>query len=308
MCAALAGCGHLSRKSQPGPLFRATGGLPPMADVQPRGHVAVPMVDNAPHTVPVVRARLNGGDSFPLVLDSGGNHTMIGKQRADRERLIALGGRGQITTAFGNQGSTRLALADRMELGRLSFIGMPVLVHDFGRSTLSSTLGGELNVLGTPAMAAFSYITFDYHARQVYFSYRDRFDVPSRDRALRLPLRLTKEGHLSAPITFPNGMTRHAIVDTGYDGVLLMSRATLEALDLTPYAQKGRPVRAIGPGAELDGRVFMIPSITLDGRPFPNIETWSGSIEEPLLLGSGLMRYFKATFDFRRMTLWLEMR
>lgn len=289
------------------PLLRATGGLNPMVDVQPRSPVAVPMVRDPDHTVPIVRARLNGGESFPLVLDTGGNHTMISRRRAEKSKVEIMGPHGQITTAFGNQNDTRLGIVGELALGELALRGMPVLVHDFGKSALSPALGGELNVMGTPALAAFSHVTFDYHRQRVIFDYAGRFTPPPRERALRLPLTVTREGHLSAPVTFPNGQTRQAIVDTGYDGVLLMSEKSLRDLDLIHFSTNGRPVRAVGPGAETEGRVFFIPGLQLDGRPIPNVETWTGPLQEPLLLGSGLLRYFRATFDFRGMVLWLEL-
>lgn len=278
-----------------------------MLDVQPRTPVAVPMVRDPEHTVPIVRARLNRGDAFPLVLDTGGNHTMIGRKRAEASKVEIMGPHGQITTAFGNQQSTHLGIVGELALGSLSLRGMPVLVHDFGKSSLSPALGGELNVMGTPALAAFSHITFDYKRQRVIFNYAGEFDPPSRDRSLRLPLSVTNEGHLSVPVTFPGGSTRQAIVDTGYDGVLLMSERSLKEVGLAHLSAKGRPVRAVGPGAELDGRVFFIPGLILDGRPIPNVETWTGPLKEPLLLGSGLLRYFRTTFDFQAMVLWLEL-
>lgn len=307
VCLPLLGCGTVLRNAQRAPLLRATGGLNPMVDVQPRTPVAVPMVRDPNHTVPIVRARLNRGEPFPLVLDTGGNHTMIGRRRAEASKVEIMGAHGQVTTAFGNQNNTRLGIVGELSLGSLALRGMPVLVHDFGKSALSPSLGGELNVMGTPALAAFSHVTFDYQRQRVIFDYAGRFVPPPRERSLRLPLTVTKEGHLSVPVTFPNGRTRQALVDTGYDGVLLMSEKSLRDLDLLHFSAQSRPVRAVGPGAEIEGRVFFIPGLQLDGRPIPNVETWTGPLQEPLLLGSGLLRYFRTTFDFRTMELWLEL-
>lgn len=307
LCLPLAGCGTLVRNHQRKPLLRATGGLNPMVDVQPRSPVSVPMVRDPNHTVPIVRARINRGEPFPLVLDTGGNHTMIGRRRAEAANVEIMGQHGQVTTAFGNQNETKLGIVGELSLGSLALRGMPVLVHDFAKSSLSPALGSELNVMGTPALAAFSHVTFDYRQQRVIFDYAGRFLHPPRERSLRLPLTVTPEGHLSVAVTFPNGRTRQAIVDTGYDGVLLMSEQSLRELDLTQYSTKGRPVRAVGPGAELEGRVFFIPGLKLDGRPIPNVETWTGPLQEPLLLGSGLLRYFRTTFDFHAMVLWLEL-
>jgi hypothetical protein len=54
--------------------------------------------------------------------------------------------------------------------------------------------------------------------------------------------------------------------------------------------------------------VFLLPGVELGGRHFPNVEAWTGGIEDSVLVGSGLLRFFRATFDFKRMTLWLETR
>jgi predicted aspartyl protease len=300
------GCGALARYGERDALLRATGGIEPMQDVGPRGVVEVPMVRSANHMIPIVQARLNRGHPFPLVIDTGGNHTMISRRRAEASQLLPMAGHGHITTAFGNQERTEPAMAGELSMGRLHLRGVPVLVHEFRSSELSSALGSDLNVLGTPALAAFSYVTFDYARGVVAFSYGEPFSPPPAGAALRLRLAVESEGHLSVPVTFPGGRTMRALVDTGYDGVLLMSPHTLHRLDLTSFARHGREVRAIGPGAQLHGRVFTIPNIELDGQPIPNAEAWTGDIGEPLLLGSGLLRYFRTTFDFRRMVLWLE--
>lgn len=289
------------------PLFKATAGLPAMTHAVPAKEVTVPMVHDPDHTVPVVIARLNGGPGFPMVIDSGGNHTIVGESRARLAELKPLGASGLITTAFGNREKTELALARELTLGPLTMHNVPMLVHGFRPSKLTEMLGGELNVLGTPALSAFSYVSFDYKRQKVTFSYSRPFRPPwRRSHVLRLPLQFTSDGHLTVPLTLPNGKTSPAIVDTGYDGVLLISPRMLEAAGLSHYAAEGRPVRAVGPGAELAGRVFMLPGLRMDGQLLPDVEAWTGQIEEPLLIGSGLLRYFKATFDFERMILWLE--
>lgn len=300
-------CAYAPSKRPRPPMTKATAGLAPMTGAEPLGVVSVPMLTDPEHTVPVVTARLNGGPGFPMVLDSGGNHTIVGGLRARHAALPSLGASGQITTAFGNREKTELALAQELAFGSLKMRNVPLLVHGFGQSKLTEMLGGELNVLGTPALSAFAYVTFDYKRQRVYFSYAKRFRPPLRRRhVMKLGLSFTADGHLTIPVTLPDGKTRPAIVDTGYDGVLLISPATLAAANLSHFAERGRPVRAVGPGAELAGRVFLLPGLRLDGEVLPEVEAWTGQIQEPLLIGSGLLRYFTATFDFERMILWLE--
>ncbi len=305
-CAALlTGCGGVGNSAR-APLLRATGGLPALAGVTPEKPVVVPMRPRGAHTVPIVSARINGGETFPMVLDTGGNHTMLSDRRADRSHVVRLQGGGHITTAFGNKKPTGMGLINKLEFGPLGMRGLPVLIHEFPSQGLAEVLGPDLNVLGTPAMASFSFITFDYRSNRVIFSAKEIYRAPSRDHAVKLPLKVEPTGHLSVPLGFRGGKTIRAIVDTGYDGVLLLGKSTVDTHNLREGATGGRTVRAVGPGAHTDGEVITLPGIFLDGHFFPNVEAWTGDIGEPALLGSGLMRYFRTTFDFHRMVLWLE--
>jgi Aspartyl protease len=306
-CGMLGACGSLDRDRDRKTMSRVIGGLPPMGDVQPRGPVSVPLVMDSKHTVPIVLASVNGGPHFPLVLDTGGNHTMISASRAKASEMGAIFGAGRISTAFGNTEHSHLAVANELQLGQLSLRGVPLLIHHFTSKHPLEGLGADLNVLGTPAMSAFSYVTFDYHAGRVIFAFEGKFR-PMRDDALSVPLRVDPDGHLSVKINLCDCPPTRAIVDTGYDGVLLISPPRVRELRLQKYTEGGTKVRAIGPGASTDGFVFLLPAMKLGGRDFPNVEAWTGGVEESILLGSGLLRFFRATFDFRRMVLWLEPR
>jgi len=303
----LGACTALDRARQRETITRVIGGVPPLHDVQPRGPVSLPLVSDANHTVPIVRARVNDGPVFPLVLDTGGNHTMISARRAESSNVGAVLGNGHITTAFGNRERSQIAVARELQIGKLSLKGVPLLIHHFDSRHPLEGLGPDLNVLGTPAMSAFSYITFDYQARRVIFSFEGAFN-PMRDDALRVPMRVEPDGHLGVSLRIAGSRPTRAIVDTGYDGVLLLSPAKVRELHLESHASEGVNVRAIGPGASTEGRVFLLPGVELGGRFFPQVEAWTGGIEDSILVGSGMLRFFRATFDFKRMILWLEPR
>jgi hypothetical protein len=303
----LGACSAIDRARQRETITRVIGGVPPIHDVQPRGPVSLPLVSDAHHTVPIVRARVNDGPVFPLVLDTGGNHTMISARRAESSNVGAVLGNGHITTAFGNRERSQVAIARELHIGSLSLRGVPLLIHHFDSRHPLEGLGPDLNALGTPAMSAFSYITFDYQARRVTFTFEGAFK-PSRDDALRVPMRVEPDGHLGITIRIAGRGPTRAIVDTGYDGVLLLSPARVRELRLEGHAREGVNVRAIGPGASTDGMVFLLPGVELGGQFFPNVEAWTGGIEDSVLVGSGMLRFFRATFDFKRMILWLEPR
>ena len=300
-------CQSMDRARQREAITRVIGGIAPLHDVHPRGPVSMPLLSDTHHTVPVVQARVNNGPEFPLVLDTGGNHTMISARRAKSSDVGAVLGSGQITTAFGNRERSQVAVARELHLGKLALRGVPLLIHHFKSRHPMEGLGPDLNVLGTPAMSAFSYITFDYQAQRVTFAYEGAFR-PMREDALRVPLRVETDGHLGIKIQIAGCRSTRAIVDTGYDGVLLISPPKVKELCLEGFAKSGINVRAIGPGASTEGLVFLLPGVELGGRFFPHVEAWTGGVEDSILVGSGLLRFFRTTFDFHRMILWLEPR
>ena len=259
------------------------------------------------HAIPIVRARLGEGPPFSLILDTGGNNTMISEAAAQGHDIGPVIGTGKIATAFGNQRPSELVLARELRMGGLVLRGAPVLVHQFTSSHENHGLGAELNVLGTPAMACFSYIGFDYPRQRVIFSLKEPFAPPPRGSCLKVPLTVEKDGHFSVPVRFHDGKRRQVLVDTGYDGVLLLSPPLVEELGMQAHAARGVQVRAIGPGAATTGTLFVLPGMELAGCEFTDVEAWTGGTSSgTTLLGSGFLRRFRATFDFQRLILWLE--
>ncbi len=269
--------------------------------------MAVRLEPKEGHAIPIVRARLGDGPSFALILDTGGNNTMISEAAASGHDIGPVIGTGKIATAFGNQRPSELVLARELSMGGLTLRGAPVLVHHFTSTHEDHGLGSELNVLGTPAMACFSYISFDYPRQRVIFSLKEPFSPPPRGSCLKLPLTVEKDGHFSVPVRFHDGKKRQVLVDTGYDGVLLVSRQLVDELGVGHHAAQGVQVRAIGPGAATTGSLFSLPGMEVAGCEFTDVEAWTGGTSSgTTLLGSGFLRRFRATFDFRRLTLWLE--
>ena len=130
---------------------------------------------------------------------------------------------------------------------------------------------------------------------------------PPRGSCLKVPLTVEKDGHFSVPVRFHDGKRRQVLVDTGYDGVLLLSPPLVEELGMQAHAARGVQVRAIGPGAATTGTLFVLPGMELAGCEFTDVEAWTGGTSSgTTLLGSGFLRRFRATFDFQRLILWLE--
>ncbi len=309
LCAVfLAACAPLRQAQERARLKALTCGLDAVQKITPSGVCAVPLIADRDHAIPVVRVRANDGAPFSMIIDTGGNETIISARRARENEVIQSESESRIITAFGNREKSTAAFIRSLKMGTLELQGVFGLVH-FSKPRAGLPRGlGELNVLGTPTLASFSWLTLDYAAHRATFSATGDFPRPTPGRALALPLHITPEGHFSTEITIPGHRRFPVIVDTGFDGVLLLSPAMIDTLGLGTLARRGLHSTAIGLGATSRGTTFLIPEMSLGGNRFQHILVWSGPTSEPILLGSGFLQNFRTTFDFKRAILWLEPR
>jgi predicted aspartyl protease len=301
----LISCGGLGPQAERQKLLRATGGMPPIMSASLNRPFTVPLIPGVGQRLPVVSATLNGKHRVPLLIDTGGNHTLISQKAADRSDLRRFDVRGEIVTAFGNKKSSQLALIDSLKIGPAEYQGVQALIHSFTSPRKGEGLGAELNLIGTPTLGSLAYLQLDYQKKRATFSTLTPCTVPPQSGAQALPLSVSAEGHLTVPITFPLVGTMAAIVDTGYDGMLLVDAATERKLSSQLVAVPNLKVKAIGPGSTQVGQVSVLPLLKLGSVIYAGVPVWSGLAQTPPILGSGFLEKFHVTFDFTRMTLWL---
>jgi predicted aspartyl protease len=289
-------------------LNRVSAGLPAAVAISPAATITLPLRPAGGHAVPHISGRLNDGPAFTFLIDSGGNHSVVSASKAKAATVARFSQiRADITTAFGNTESSVLGVADELTLAdRLKLAGVPLLIHSpMGRRKQAGMT--ELNILGTPTLAAFSYLQLDYQARTATFSPRDRFTPPRRP-VLRLPLEVSDSGHLFVHGQV-HGRPEEIIVDTGYDGFFSMSAERAAALALARPGRKPITARAIGLGRGATAELRVLREVQLGNVAFTGVPCWTGqSGDDMIILGSGFLQLFRTTFDFATMTLWLEPR
>jgi hypothetical protein len=103
---------------------------------------------------------------------------------------------------------------------------------------------------------------------------------------------------------FPNGSRAPFAVDTGYSGEILMSTSTTQIAGLDSAIRKGRQGAVRGIGGEKMQIGFVVDWIEIGGNRFGYVKAATGTEHD--LLGSGWLRQFRVSFDFRRRVMWLE--
>jgi predicted aspartyl protease len=206
---------------------------------------------------------------------------------------------------IGGEERAWLARFASAELGPMEFGNLVTVLR---RETSALRFGGmrvggfDVNLLGAPVISAFSFVTFDYHAKRMMFSGSTPF-VPSRG-AVRIPLEMC-DSLPYVPVQI-NGRTFQALVDTGARDQLFLNEEIVRELGLEATASAGGTFKAAGLGGMIRGRTFRLPVIQLGGMQVPNVNVDSSGGPWRVRIGSELLERWRTTFDFRRRALWLE--
>lgn len=274
--------------------------------------VEVPMewVSDLPH----VRARVNGRD-VSFILDTGSQGTVLEADTALACRVRTANKAAGSFAISGISGSETalMGVPDRIEIGSWHWEGMPCLVRT-NQSEISAPwfIGSQrfaINVLGMDVLRRMcSYVTLDYPAKKVVFGFRNMFQPVAGDKAWRAPLE-TKD-RLSYVRVGDGRREWRAVVDTGSTCCLEINHKTAEscARELVQRAE-ATPVVRVGVGTQRsasDGGAGTahVRSLELLGPRLLNVPALL--VPDCSKIGSGLLRPFRVTLDFRRSALWLE--
>ena len=266
------------------------------------------------HGWPTISARLNGTLNAAMVVDTGASLTSLDGRTAASARVRTVDtNHFPIQTLRGVGGTERtvLGLVDRLTLGGLDITNMVVDVR-LEESPQGGGMFGRTprlnNLLGLrPVMLGSSYVTIDYPQKKLTISPRAEFRPPLAGLGgrpvLEVPFAVVEQT-LRISLGFPNGRRAEFIVDTGYNGELLISTSTTEYAGLDQAVRSGRQGAVRGIGGEMMQIGFTIDWIEMGGRRFGYMKALTGTRHD--LIGSGWLRQFRVTFDFRRRVMWLE--
>ncbi len=262
--------------------------------------------------LPAVGVRFNGGRPERVVIDTGSMFNVVRASVALRDRVeVADPARWQHTfRGLAGEEALYMGRVGQIECGPLRGTNVPAAIrltagdHGFyGRAPTAQTI---LNLLGLPTLARFSWFTLNQPAGTLTFATDAEFPVPGPKRlAARVPLEF-ENMKLFVRLRVNGTNEVRAQVDTGNMAALMINSRCLADLGLTALAGRGMAQNLVALGGEATFIRFVVPQIALGAATFPNIPVLTGDGPFDVLLGNGLLRHYKTTFDFRRNILWLE--
>lgn len=299
-----AGSGSLEelslRRTPTGYRARGTWGAP--------SSVEVPM--NWKSGLPHVQARVNGRE-VEFIIDSGSQGTVLEADTALRCGVrTAKRSEGKLSlTGISGTESALMGVPERVEIGAWHWEGKPCFVRTT-QSEISRPgfVGGrrfEINVLGMDVMRRMcSYVTLDYPGAKVTFGFRNAFKPDAGRRSWRAPM-VVKDG--LAYVRLGDGRSEWmAVVDTGTSSCVEVG-PEIAARGGLPQGTALPRIFRIGVGASNSSAavpVAGIRSLELLGPPLLNVP--AVLVPDSAKVGSGLLRRFRVTLDFRRSVLWME--
>jgi predicted aspartyl protease len=273
----------------------------------PEHPVEVPM-DRGIAGLPTIRMMLNRTKSVRFVADTGAQLSVVEADLAIAVKAdVYAPAEGSLRVeGIGGEERAWLARFDSVQLGPILFSDLVTVLR---RETSALRFGGvrvggfDVNLLGAPVLAAFSFVTFDYRAKRMMLSGSTAF-VPSRG-AVRVPMEM-RDSMPYVPVQI-RGRTYQALVDTGARDQLFLNENVLRELTLESDASSGGTFKAAGLGGMIRGRTFRLPVIHIGGMPVPDVLVDSSKGPWSVRIGSELLERWRTTFDFRNRALWLEM-
>jgi predicted aspartyl protease len=258
-------------------------------------------------SLPAASVLLNRRKTVRMIVDTGAQLSVVDASSAIAAKADVFAPEGGMLRVAGVGGEERAWLArfESAQLGPIEFNGFVTVVR---RETSSVHFGGlpfgtiNVNLVGGPVLAAFSFVTFDFPRERLVFSGETAF-VPSRGAA-RIPLRIRD----SLPyVTLRIGKrTIQAMVDTGARDELFLNEEIVRKWGMASLAEAGGAFRAAGLGGMIRGRQFRLPVVHLGEVPVANVLVDTSTGPWDARIGSELLERWRTTFDFKNRALWLE--
>lgn len=277
----------------------------------PAAPVVVPLLPpDSPHSVqPMVNARINHGNSVALVIDTGAPITLIHARAAiaNKVRVADPAHLKNFYKGLGGNEEAYYGMIDFMSIDELQFrnVFTAIRLERYEKKAVGMpVVRWEGNLIGMSSLFRFAYITIDYAGRKAVFSSREYFEEPEETEAHRLPFKLESMQVRMGVKMGTNELV--AMVDSGNDASLMLSTNIVAQLGLTELAAKGKISKFVGLGGEWESKNFSLPQVEIGGLLFTNIAAVTAPEGFDVVLGSGFLKDYKTTFDFRRKALWLE--
>jgi hypothetical protein len=272
-----------------------------------------PFEEGGHYRMPVIWAKVNGGEKVRLLLDSGSNQNLCGYSLAKQLKLPVVAGLDPVPTyGIGGAVDNRVGLMLELRIGEVELRKLVMLIGPDVQVLRVPQFWGAKPVLlvGVNAFRNLSYLSVDYLRGTMTFGVGDAYRPDSSSQsATHAPLGWN--GNLpSVPMTVDERGPFQCLVDTGGDyGLIIPQKRATELGYWVPGSGKVTMSHGVG-GVGLDTR-YDVKKARIGGAGFdqvPSRTTLAGP--EPaggqLLVGNVVLRRYRITFDFKNSLFWLE--
>lgn len=253
-----------------------------------------------------VQARVNGKGPYTFIVDTGG-HTLISPRVAQEAGLQSLG---EGTTSGAGEGKSTTGYAHYREiaLGPVHLTDQPAFITDiYDRSIEGIPVDG---MVGFELFSRFA-VRLDYGAKTMTVTDFAAFDP--RGAGTAVPFKFYD--HLPSVSGAIDNLPARFDIDTGSRSELDITSPFVARHELKNRYQPGiSAITGWGVGGPSRSYVVRVPSITLGTVKAPSVVSGlstdkGGSISDPAYdgnIGSGLLKRFAVSFDYRRKTMYLK--
>jgi hypothetical protein len=179
----------------------------------------------------LVEARINDKGPFHLIFDLGAPITLLNNRASEAAGVVKPGA--PKSFLFGMRGE---AVVDRLEVGRLTTLKLPVIVLDHPvLKALEDVTGRPIDgIMGFTFFARFK-TTIDYHAHEMTF---EPITYEVRDLLKELPERLTRPKVAERRVLAPSGLWGLQVGDAAH-GLDSQGVPIVKVLDGSPASSAG---------------------------------------------------------------------
>ena len=272
--------------------------------------VRVPMLWH--NDLPAVGCLINNGRPVPLIVDTGSQGCVIEAATAVAHGMRIASGDEMRFTLAGISGSepALMGLPDLVSIGEWKLSRFPILVRTRVSSVSRPMMLGprrfEFNIWGmNPTRKLCSYMTLDYPRREVIFGFHSSYKTDAK-LVWKAPLRFI--GNLPHVRLKCQDVSWTAMVDTGASSPMELDEATAKNLKLHHLMRPAEGAR-IGVGSasgEKNGflGITRIDDVEGIGPRLKNVTALV--VSDRSKIGTGVLKHFRVTFDFRRDLMWVE--
>ena len=258
--------------------------------------------------LPLISVSVNGHAGRSFVLDTGSQCTVMEARTAVGDKVKLLRHEGVDFSLRGVAGAepAMLGVPSSLDIGvwRLSNVPCMVRTHENpGAFRFVDSGGGAFDILGMDVLRRIGgYVTIDYPHHEVVFG-NDSFFKPSIRKNWRIPLKFDRRLPRAKFIT--NGVSWTALIDTGANSMVELSRETAQKLGALQKAAPFTGART-GFGHEGTSNLGVVRMSRFDGLGPKLANVDAVIVGDFNKIGSGVLRPFRVTFDFKRSLLWIE--